>query len=43
MTTQRFSRIVGTGSALPERVVDNDQLSRELAERGIETSKEWIV
>ena len=43
MTMQRFSRIVGTGSALPERVVDNDQLSRELAERGIETSNEWIV
>jgi len=43
MTTQRYSRIVGTGSALPERVVDNAQLSRELAERGIETSDEWIV
>jgi len=43
MTTQRFSRIVGTGSALPERVVDNEQLSRELADRGVETSDEWIV
>jgi len=43
MTTQRFSRIVGTGSALPERVVDNEQLSRELADRGVETSDQWIV
>jgi 3-oxoacyl-[acyl-carrier-protein] synthase-3 len=40
---QRYSRIVGTGSALPERVVDNAQLSRELAERGIETNDAWIV
>jgi 3-oxoacyl-[acyl-carrier-protein] synthase-3 len=37
------SRIIGTGSALPERVVTNEQLSRELAERGLETSDEWIV
>ncbi len=41
--TQRFSRIVGTGSALPERVVDNEQLSRELAERGVDTNDAWIV
>jgi 3-oxoacyl-[acyl-carrier-protein] synthase-3 len=41
--TQRFSRIAGTGSALPERVVDNAQLSRELAERGVETNDAWIV
>ena len=40
---QRYSRIVGTGSALPERMVDNEQLSRELAERGIETNDAWIV
>ena len=40
---QRYSIIVGTGSALPERVVDNAQLSRELAERGIETTDAWIV
>ncbi len=38
-----FSRIVGTGSALPERRVDNDELCRELAARGIETSSDWIV
>ncbi|NYE21780.1 beta-ketoacyl-ACP synthase III [Pigmentiphaga litoralis] len=39
----RWSKIVGTGSFLPERVVSNDQLARDLAERGIETSDQWIV
>jgi len=39
----RYSRIVGTGSALPERLVTNAELCRELAARGIETSDEWIV
>ncbi|MBX7230429.1 MAG: ketoacyl-ACP synthase III [Burkholderiaceae bacterium] len=38
-----FSRIVGTGSALPERCVSNAQLVAELAQRGIETSDQWIV
>ena len=38
-----WSRIVGTGAALPERAVTNDELSRQLAARGIETSDEWIV
>jgi 3-oxoacyl-[acyl-carrier-protein] synthase III len=38
-----YSRITGTGSALPQRVVTNDELARELASRGIETSDEWIV
>ena len=38
-----FSRITGTGSHLPPRRVTNDDLARELAERGIETSDEWIV
>jgi 3-oxoacyl-[acyl-carrier-protein] synthase-3 len=33
-----WSRIVGTGSALPSRVVTNDELSRRL-----DTSDEWIV
>jgi 3-oxoacyl-[acyl-carrier-protein] synthase-3 len=37
------SRIVGTGSALPERCVDNATLAAELAARGVETSDEWIV
>ena len=40
---RRYARIVATGSALPGRVVTNDQLARELAGRGIETSDEWIV
>jgi 3-oxoacyl-[acyl-carrier-protein] synthase-3 len=39
----RHARIVGTGSALPERVVTNSELARELAGRGVETSDEWIV
>jgi 3-oxoacyl-[acyl-carrier-protein] synthase-3 len=38
-----FSRITGTGSCLPERRVTNDELARELAERGVETSDQWIV
>ncbi len=38
-----FSRISGTGSYLPPRRVTNDDLARELAERGIETSDQWIV
>ena len=37
------SRIVGTGSALPSRVVSNAQLADELAQRGIQTSDAWIV
>jgi 3-oxoacyl-[acyl-carrier-protein] synthase-3 len=40
---RRHARIVATGSALPGRVVTNDELARELAGRGIETSDEWIV
>jgi 3-oxoacyl-[acyl-carrier-protein] synthase-3 len=38
-----YSRITGTGSGLPKRTVSNDELARELATRGIETSDEWIV
>jgi 3-oxoacyl-[acyl-carrier-protein] synthase III len=41
--SRTFSRITGTGSGLPQRVVTNDELARELATRGIETSDEWIV
>jgi len=37
------TRIAGTGSALPARLVTNAELSVELAERGIETSDDWIV
>jgi 3-oxoacyl-[acyl-carrier-protein] synthase-3 len=38
-----YSRITGTGSGLPQRIVGNEELARELAGRGIETSDEWIV
>ncbi|MEI7445086.1 MAG: beta-ketoacyl-ACP synthase III [Burkholderiales bacterium] len=38
-----YSRIAGTGSALPERCVDNATLAAELGARGIETSDDWIV
>ena len=40
---RRYSRITGTGSYLPPRRVTNDDLVAELAERGIETSDQWIV
>lgn len=39
----RYSRITGTGSFLPPRRVTNAQLAEELAQRGVETSDEWIV
>ena len=38
-----YSRIVGTGSYLPPRRVSNAELAVQLAERGIETSDEWIA
>ena len=38
-----YSRITGTGSYLPPRRVTNDDLAKELATRGIETSNQWIV
>ena len=38
-----YSRITGTGSGLPQRVVSNEELVREMATRGVETSDEWIV
>ena len=38
-----YSRITGTGSYLPPRRVTNDDLARELAGRGIETSDQWII
>ena len=37
-----YSKIIGTGSYLPARRVSNDELAAELAEKGIETSDEWI-
>ena len=41
--TRVYSRITGTGSALPGKAVSNDELARDLAKRGVETSDEWIV
>jgi len=38
-----YSRIAGTGSYLPPRRVTNDEIAAELAQRGIETSDQWIV
>jgi 3-oxoacyl-[acyl-carrier-protein] synthase-3 len=39
----RCTRILGTGAALPARAVSNEELAGELAQRGIETSDEWII
>jgi 3-oxoacyl-[acyl-carrier-protein] synthase-3 len=38
-----YSKIIGTGSYLPEKRVTNAQLAAELAAKGVETSDEWIV
>ena len=40
---RRYARITGTGSYLPPRRLTNQDLAAELAQRGIETSDEWIV
>ncbi len=37
-----FSKLLGTGSALPPRYVSNQALVEELATRGIESSSDWI-
>lgn len=39
----RFAKIIGSGSALPEHIVSNDELAEKLAQKGLETSDEWIV
>jgi len=39
----RYSRIAGTGSYLPPRRVTNADLAIELAQRGLDTSDDWIV
>ena len=39
----RYSRITGTGSHLPPRRLSNADIAAMLAERGLETSDEWIV
>jgi 3-oxoacyl-[acyl-carrier-protein] synthase-3 len=38
-----YSRIIGTGSCLPPRRLSNHDLAAMLAEKGLETSDEWIV
>lgn len=38
----QYSSILGTGSCLPERVVSNEELVKFLANRGVESSAEWI-
>jgi 3-oxoacyl-[acyl-carrier-protein] synthase-3 len=38
-----YSKIIGTGSYLPEKRVTNNELAAQLAAKGIETSDEWIV
>lgn len=38
-----YSKIIGTGSFLPSRRVTNHELAARLAERGLETSDEWIL
>ena len=39
----RYARIVGTGSHLPSQRLSNQDLVQRLAERGLESSDEWIV
>jgi 3-oxoacyl-[acyl-carrier-protein] synthase-3 len=38
-----YSKIIGTGSYLPDQRVTNAELAAELAAKGVETSDEWIV
>jgi len=38
-----YSRILGTGSYLPPKRLTNADLAAELAQKGVETSDEWIV
>jgi 3-oxoacyl-[acyl-carrier-protein] synthase-3 len=37
-----YSKIIGTGSYLPQQRVTNEDLTAQLAAKGIETSDEWI-
>ncbi len=43
LTAPRYSRILGTGSYLPEQRLTNAELAAQLACDGVETSDEWIV
>ena len=38
-----YSRILGTGSYLPDNRLSNADLAAELAQQGVETSDDWIV
>ena len=38
----KYSKIAGTGSCLPDRVVSNEELTLFLVEKGVETTAEWI-
>ena len=42
LSQRKFARIIGTGSYLPIRRVDNFELAQQLKLSGIETSDEWI-
>ena len=37
-----YGKIIGTGSYLPPKRITNDELAGILAEKGVETSDEWI-
>ena len=39
----RYARITGTGSYLPPRRLSNQDMTALLAQRGLETSDQWIV
>jgi 3-oxoacyl-[acyl-carrier-protein] synthase-3 len=41
--TNLYSRVLGTGSYLPDERVTNQDLAERLAKQGVETSDEWIV
>jgi len=43
VSTSPYARITGTGSYLPPRRLSNDDMVALLAERGQQTSDEWIV
>ncbi|MCF8211669.1 MAG: ketoacyl-ACP synthase III, partial [Rhodoferax sp.] len=42
-STKRYSRITGTGSYLPPHRLSNADLVQHLADRGVESSDDWIV
>ncbi len=38
-----YARIIGTGACLPPDILSNAALAQQLAQRGVETSDEWIA